>query len=60
MAFKPITPVKKPQVSLAQLQDEIRKRAQVVFSERSKKGIGGDQLSDWLKAEKDVKAKYGL
>jgi len=51
---------KKPQISFGQLQDEIRKRAQQVFAERSKKGIGGDELSDWLKAEKDIKVKHGL
>jgi hypothetical protein len=54
------TMAKKPQVSLEALQEEIRKRAQLIFDDRVRRGIGGDDLSDWLKAEKEVKAKLGL
>ena len=60
MAIQKTVAAKKPQVTLEALQDEIRKRAQVIFNERVSKGKGGDDLSDWLKAEKEIKAKYSL
>jgi hypothetical protein len=51
---------KKPQIKLEALQEEIRKRAQLVFEDRVKRGLEGNDLSDWLKAEKEIKAKYGI
>lgn len=40
--------------------DEIKKRAFEVYQERQKTKTPGDSLSDWLKAEKEVKQKYKL
>jgi hypothetical protein len=57
---RPVAAQKKTQISLSNLQDEIRKRAQSIFDERKRRSISGDDLSDWLKAEKEVKAKYGI
>lgn len=43
---------------LSQIQEEIRQRAHIICLER---GDGeGDALSDWLKAEKEIKGKYKL
>ncbi len=38
--------------------DEIKKRAHEIYLERQKNGIGGDEISDWLQAEEEVKNKY--
>ena len=46
--------------SLDAYKDEIRKRAEEVFKDRSDRNKPGDELSDWLQAEKDIKKKYGL
>jgi len=40
------------------LQNEIKKRAEEIY--RSRNGGPGNQVSDWLQAEKEVKAKYNL
>ena len=42
------------------VEAEIRKMAQRIYSERQTKHLAGDELSDWLAAEKKVKAKYKL
>lgn len=47
-------------VSLEQLQSETEKRAKEIFHARSKDDIPGDDLSDWLQAEKEVKEKFGI
>jgi hypothetical protein len=39
---------------------DIEKRAYEVYLERMKAGKTGDEMGDWLQAEKDVKAKYKL
>lgn len=49
---------KKP--TLQELQQEIEKRAYEISIERRAQGKHGDELSDWLQAEAEVKAKYGL
>ena len=46
----PITPEK--------LEEEIRKRAREIFLERG--DASGDALTDWLKAEKEIKKKYNI
>jgi hypothetical protein len=51
---------KAPQVSLERFKAEIEKRAQEIFLSRQKANGKGDALSDWLQAEKDIKAKYRL
>lgn len=42
------------------MREEIRMMAQSIYSERQTKRIPGDELSDWLTAEKKVKAKHKL
>jgi hypothetical protein len=44
--------------SEADLRGEIRQRAEEIYNKRG--GSPGDELSDWLAAEKEVKRKYGL
>jgi hypothetical protein len=46
--------------SLEKFQEEIRKRAEEVYKQRSAANKPGDALSDWLQAEKDIKKKYAL
>lgn len=38
------------------LDEEIRRRAYELFLERQ--GVAGDQAQDWLKAEREVRARY--
>ena len=45
---------------LTKYLDEIKKRAFEIYTERQKTKTPGDSLSDWLKAEKDIKIKYKL
>jgi hypothetical protein len=42
------------------IREEIRMTAQSIYSERQAKNLPGDELSDWLAAEKKVKAKHKL
>lgn len=37
-------------------EDDIRKRAEKIYYERMAKGIPGSSESDWLQAEKELKA----
>jgi hypothetical protein len=46
--------------SLEELQNEIKAAAEIIYAERQAKNQAGDELSDWLKAEVKVKAKYKL
>jgi len=57
-AKKAEAPGKKPE--LEKFLEEIRKRAYEIYQERIKTKAPGDQLSDWLKAEKEIKAKYKM
>ncbi len=51
----------KPDVlNLKNFLGEIEKRAYEVYLERMKKGEPGDEMTDWLQAEKDVKAKFKI
>jgi hypothetical protein len=43
-----------------QLECEIRASALGLYNDRRAQNCDGDALSDWLKAEKSVRAKYGL
>lgn len=40
------------------LREEIRRLAEEIYIKRG--GSPGDELSDWLAAEKEVKRKYGI
>ncbi len=61
-------PAKKPTTSKKtskkpKLEDflaEIQKRAYDIYLERTKNGLPGNELSDWLKAEEEIKEKYGI
>jgi hypothetical protein len=46
--------------TLEELQNEIKAMAETIYVERLAKKQSGDELSDWLKAEEKVKAKYKL
>jgi hypothetical protein len=49
---------KNEEISIEQLQEEIRKLAHQIFLERG--DAVGEALSDWLQAEKEIKKKYNL
>jgi len=51
-------PKKKP--TLEKLQEEIRLKAGELFKKRVADKKPGDELSDWLQAEKEIKKKYGI
>jgi hypothetical protein len=50
----------RPASAPADMREEIRMMAQSIFSDRQSKQLPGDELSDWLAAEKKVKAKRKL
>lgn len=50
--------VRKSAVDLKTFLDEIRRRAYHIFQERG--SFHGSDLDDWLKAEKEIKKKYGI
>lgn len=49
---------RKSAVELQTFLDEIRKRAYHIFQERG--FAHGNDLDDWLKAEREIKKKYGI
>lgn len=56
METKNATKTKKPAPKKSAVSDEdIRKRAEEIFNERMARGESGDHLSDWIKAEKELK-----
>jgi len=55
---EPKIPLAKP--SLETLQEEIRKTAAEVYQGRMAAHRSGDELSDWLQAEKEVKKRFKL
>lgn len=46
--------------SLEQLQEEIRVKAHEFYLRRVSSGEPGDDLSDWLRAEAEIKQKFDL
>ncbi len=50
----------RPAFSPEDMHEEIRTMAQSIYSERQNKHLPGDELSDWLSAEKKIKAKHKL
>jgi hypothetical protein len=50
----------KQKPTLEALQGEIRILAAEIHKTRIMSNRPGDELSDWLEAEKEVKEKYGL
>jgi hypothetical protein len=61
-AFSP-RPASSPSLPRAvtpeQLVEEIRKRANAIYLARGLSGPGSE-LTDWLDAEKEIKAKHGI
>jgi hypothetical protein len=58
MAKESRKPQHKP--TLEGFQEETRKRAEDIYKQRTVDNKPGDSLSDWLRAEKEVKKKYDL
>lgn len=50
----------KSSVTLEELTREIAVRAHEIFEERIAAGLPGDDLSDWLAAEAEIKKKHKL
>jgi len=59
---KPVAPKKKASKPprLEDLIDAIKLQAHEEYLERQKNGIAGDEISDWVKAETNIKAKYQI
>lgn len=49
-----------PSMGLDQFKAEIEKRAKEIFLKRQNSKAPGDALSDWLLAEKEIKAKHHI
>jgi Protein of unknown function (DUF2934) len=47
-------------ISLWELKKEIDERAHQIYLDRISSHKDGDELSDWLQAENEIKSKYGL
>ena len=58
---KPATPPRAGlPASLGQFKAEIEKRAKEIFFKRQNSKVQGDALSDWLKGEREIRAKHLL
>jgi hypothetical protein len=51
---------KKKNIDLQQFLKEVEVRAYEIYQERAKNGNGGDNFSDWIQAEKEIKSKYKI
>lgn len=49
-----------PSIGLGQFKAEVEKRAKEIYLKRQASKAAGDALSDWLGAEKEIKAKYHI
>ena len=47
-----------PRIELQDFLDQVRKRAYEIFLQRG--ASYGNDLDDWLRAEKEIKQKYGI
>jgi hypothetical protein len=47
-------------VRLEDYIDKAKARAFEVFLERQRSGKPGDEISDWVQAENEIKAKYNI
>jgi len=50
----------KTNVNLNQFLNEVEKRAYEIYENRIKNNIAGSDFTDWLQAEKEIKAKYKI
>jgi len=60
MAVKKTTEKKSPQTDLKDFLTEIEKKAYEIYQERQSSSLSGNDLSDWLAAEKEIKARYNI
>jgi hypothetical protein len=51
-------PVAKPALDPVRIHEEIQSRAFEIFLARN--GAPGDPLADWVRAEREIAAKYGV
>jgi hypothetical protein len=58
MAGEKKKPESKP--TLGEYWGEISEKAEEIYRKRTEARLPGDQLSDWLEAEKQVKKSHGL
>lgn len=49
-----------PNIDLPEFLDEVEKRAYEFYLDRYANGTPGSDMSDWLKAEKEIKAKHKI
>jgi hypothetical protein len=54
------TKTQKEEISIGKYGEEVSKKAEEVYEKRIAAGKPGDELSDWLKAEKEIKKKYSI
>lgn len=55
------TPTKKTlDLSQTKVYEMIKAKAYKIYCDRSRTNAGGDPLSDWVKAEREVKRELGL
>lgn len=57
---KSAAPKNKAQISLWELKKEIDERAHRIYLDRISAHTPGDELSDWLQAESEIKKKHRL
>ncbi len=58
-AKRPVTVLKpKSSADLARMEEEIRRRAYQLYEERG--GQHGFDQDDWLRAETEIRARYGI
>lgn len=61
MAGRPVSAVKKTDAPrLEDFVNEVKARAFDIYLKRTEKGQAGDEIGDWVNAEKQIKAKYDI
>ena len=48
----------KSNLDFQQFKKDVEKRAYEIYQERTKKKENGDNFTDWLKAESELKSKF--
>jgi hypothetical protein len=49
-----------PSVDLQKFLKDVEKRAYEIYLDRQKSGKSGDEFSDWVQAENDIKKKFKI
>jgi hypothetical protein len=47
-------------IGFGQFKAEVEKKAKEIYLKRQETKVSGDALSDWLKAESEIKSKYHI